>query len=53
MTETTHVILLIISGSEFKAQLPSIRMSKELKTKECWEELLEEIDTVLFDCDGK
>ncbi len=25
----------------------------ELKTKEEWKELLDSVDTVLFDCDGK
>ena len=26
--------------------------SRELRTREDWEELLQSIDTVLFDCDG-
>jgi hypothetical protein len=28
------------------------RSSKELKTREDWEAMLQSVDTVLFDCDG-
>jgi ribonucleotide monophosphatase NagD (HAD superfamily) len=28
------------------------RSSKELKTREDWERMLQSVDTVLFDCDG-